>query len=385
MEMGLLEACIVAGMAFGLFLLLFVACAHLSALGRMVEEDSRKDLPDGPLPPVSIIMVAHNQRRMLEANLPAFLLQHYSRPFEVVVVDVASTDGTQEWLEKMEERYPHLRHTFVPATARDVSRQRLALTLGIKGAAYDRVMLTTVECSPASPDWLSRMAQAFADGRVQVVLGPSVCVPFSRGGFSMFWQQMLWLTWGRRHRPYRSGFTNVGYDRRLFLQHKGFASHATLVDGAVDIMVNQNATKDSTRVCVHPDALMTYRPEKISWDEGALFYMETRRHFTYGRLFRLHCVFMAVTPWLFSAGMACMAVAGLWADSLLLSVLAAVLWLAGLVAQSVSFRRSSSCLPGIPPCPMSFPLRWLAVLPESIGLYVRYLKADKSIFRKRFT
>lgn len=382
MEMGQQDVWIVAGVAVGLFLLLLLACVYVSALGRMVRKDSQKE-NQGLLPPVTVIMAVHNQRHMLEANLPAFLFQHYSQQFEVMVADQSSSDGTLDLLEQMEQKFPHLHHTFVPSTARDVSRQRLALMLAIKGASYDHVMLTVAECSPSSPHWLSRMASAFSNPQVQVVLGPSVCMPFCSGGFPMFWQQMMWLVWGCKHAPYRSGFTNVGYDRRLFMQHNGFASHAGLVDGAVDIMVNQNATRRNTRVCVHPDAVMTYRADRISRAESRLFYMETRRHFTHGFLFRLHYAFMSVVPWLFHAGMACVAVAGGLSGNLLLLVLAGVLWLSGLVAQSAGFYRSSRPL-GIPSCLLSFPLRWLAVLPEDVCLYVRYLFADKSIFRKRF-
>lgn len=380
-----LDIWIMAGTALGLFLLMFVACVYVSALGRMVRKAcTARDVPAEQLPGVTIVMAAHNQRHMLEANLPAFLLQHYGGRFEVMVaVDRSGTDGTLELLERMEKDYPHLRHTFVPSTARDVSRQRLALTLAIKGANYDRLLLTVPECSPCSPHWLSRMAGAFADAEVEVVLGPYVDQSAGRGGFAMWWRQLLWLVWAERHTPYRSGFANVGYDRRLFVRHNGFASHAGLVEGAVDIMVNQNANSRNTRVCVHPEAVMSYCSDRVSWASGRLFYMETRRHFVHGLAFRLWSAFMAVVPWLFHAGLAGVAVAGVWGREPLLAGWAGVLWLAGMVAMGVNFNRSWRAL-GLTRSVADFPIRWLAVLPGEVRIRLRYLFADKGIFRKKF-
>ena len=69
----------------------------------------------------------------LRKILPAILEQDYPQ-FEVIVINDASTDDTEDILGVMEEKYPHLYHSFTPESARYISHKKLALTLGIKPA-----------------------------------------------------------------------------------------------------------------------------------------------------------------------------------------------------------------------------------------------------------
>ena len=107
--------------------------------------------------PLTIVIPAHNQAEQLRRHLPAILNQDYEE-FEVVVVDIASTDDTRTFLEAMEQRYKYLRHTSTPASARDISLERLALTLGIRSAQHEWVVLTQADAEPASNQWLNRIA-----------------------------------------------------------------------------------------------------------------------------------------------------------------------------------------------------------------------------------
>ena len=112
---------------------------------------------------LSVVVPVYNQARCLERNLPVLLEQEFERYEVVVVMDESSTDDTKDILERLEERYPHLRHTFVPATARYVSRRKLAVTLGVRAARAPWVLFTCADALPAGPHWLSRMSAAMTD------------------------------------------------------------------------------------------------------------------------------------------------------------------------------------------------------------------------------
>jgi len=59
------------------------------------------------MPPLSVILCARNEADNLRKILPAILEQDYPQ-FEVIVINDASTDETEDVLGFMEEKYPHL-------------------------------------------------------------------------------------------------------------------------------------------------------------------------------------------------------------------------------------------------------------------------------------
>lgn len=124
------------------------------------------------LPPLSVILRARNEAENLRKILPAILEQDYPQ-FEVIVINDASTDDTEDILGVMEEKYPHLYHSFTPESARYISHKKLALTLGIKASKHDWLVFTETNCMPASNQWLKLMARNFTP-QTQIVLGLSL-------------------------------------------------------------------------------------------------------------------------------------------------------------------------------------------------------------------
>lgn len=57
---------------------------------------------------VSILCTTFNHARFIDMALASFFSQVTTHPFEVIVRDDASTDGTSDLLKKWEQRYPHL-------------------------------------------------------------------------------------------------------------------------------------------------------------------------------------------------------------------------------------------------------------------------------------
>ena len=103
------------------------------------------------LPPLSVILCARNEAENLRKILPAILEQDYPQ-FEVIVINDASTDDTEDILGVMEEKYPHLYHSFTPESARYISHKKLALTLGIKASKHDWLVFTETNCTTAQKD-----------------------------------------------------------------------------------------------------------------------------------------------------------------------------------------------------------------------------------------
>ncbi|MBV5343576.1 glycosyltransferase, partial [bacterium] len=109
-------------------------------------------------PGVSVVICARDEADNLRKFLPYFLDQDYPE-FEIIVVNDGSTDDSELLLTNMKEIYPKLRSTFVPYGATNFSTKKLALTLGIKAAKYDWILLTDADCMPDGKSWITNMAR----------------------------------------------------------------------------------------------------------------------------------------------------------------------------------------------------------------------------------
>jgi len=64
--------------------------------------------PRDDVPGVSIVCLTYNHRNYIEDALRGFLLQRTDFPFEIVIHDDASTDGTRQIIEQYAHAYPRL-------------------------------------------------------------------------------------------------------------------------------------------------------------------------------------------------------------------------------------------------------------------------------------
>ncbi|MCR5643033.1 MAG: glycosyltransferase [Prevotella sp.] len=125
-------------------------------------------------PTISVVMTVYDNARELEENLPAYLSQDYAAGYELIVVDESSTDDTDDVLTRFkstlsEEGPSRLYTTFLPRPNRLVSRQRMALTLGVKAAKNEWIVFSNIHNVP-SPTWLKEIAE-FAKGSTELIIG----------------------------------------------------------------------------------------------------------------------------------------------------------------------------------------------------------------------
>ena len=248
------------------------------------DDDPVGDIPDDRLPGVSVIIYARDNASDLHEMLPGVLAQDYpAEKMEVVVVNDGSVDEVTDVVNHLGQEHRNLYITFVPDEAHNLSRKKLAVSLGIKAAKKEVVVLTTAESRPASDRWLRLMAAPFANKETEVALG-CASIDSLKGGalrFDEIARATTWLSSALRGRPYRGTGFNLAYRRELFFEAKGFSRSLNLQNGDDDIFINQIANRDNTSVVLSPEALV-----KVSFQRPRAAFRDLRlRHcFTQRRL-----------------------------------------------------------------------------------------------------
>ena len=117
---------------------------------------------------ISIIVCAKNEFQNLKDKLPAILNQDYP-DYEVIVVNDQSVDDTTVLLKEFEKQYPNLVVVTIEKHINKRPGKKLALTLGIKTAKHEYLLLTDADCLPNSKNWAMQMCSNF--NSADIVLG----------------------------------------------------------------------------------------------------------------------------------------------------------------------------------------------------------------------
>lgn len=356
------------------------------SLGRLVRRQTASQGNTQSRQAVSIIIPVHDHSAYLRNCLPLLLGQDYEAPFEVIVVDQQSSDETLSLLEDLEQAYPHLLHTLCPASARDISMQRLALTLGVRLAQYDWVVFLQAGCQPADAHWLSAFTAPF-DEQSDAVLGISVLEPSGRWRvrcmqFHRLWHQMMWLPSRQRTAPFHGDPACLAYRRSLFFLHQGFASSALLTSGAEALLLNHNVPAARCAVSIARDAILRQKaPHPRVWTRERTFFVETRhhQHHLLGTRLRYAARLLAPPLFLLSGVLLC------WLSWPMWQVTAAVvaLWFILALARQYSFHLTTQAL-GLPAYIFTLPLLRHRIPRWDIASWLRWRSTDKRTFRRKF-
>jgi len=254
----------------------------------------RKPRSRAKKPPLSVIICARNEEKNLRKNIPKILDQVYPE-FEVVVVDDCSEDKTEFVLREFAAQDPRFRYTRIHKDQKFTHGKKLALSVGIKSARHEHLVLTDADCSPASKHWLIGMARHFSEG-AEVVLGyggfvnrKSLLNNLIR--FDAMFIALQYMTMARRGIPYMGTGRNLAYVKSLFFANKGFSSHSHLASGDDDLFISQVATRRNTAVEYSPET-HTRSEAKRSFRD---WIRQKRRHLTTSTLYPIPVILLLGT------------------------------------------------------------------------------------------
>lgn len=238
------------------------------------EETTEDAAATQPLPPVTILITAHDNLPELERNLHTFLEQKYPADYQVVVVCQSSDGETIDFLKRQSSENPHLYYTFIPESSRYMSRKKLQITVGVKAAKYEWILLTEPACMACSEDWLACMTRQCQEPN-HLVLGyvstEESCKSVRR--FDIIRKAYYLLRRAQRSYGYRTNMPNVIFRKSDFMREQGYQGNLEYVRGEYDFLVNKYAAFGDTAVELDSDAWLTRdEPTNKAWHNAHLYH-----------------------------------------------------------------------------------------------------------------
>ncbi|MBI3883000.1 MAG: glycosyltransferase [Sphingobacteriales bacterium] len=235
---------------------------------------------------VSVIICARDEAANLAKNLPGSLIQQYNTTHEIIVVDDNSFDDTKYLLEEFQRNNKQLQIVELKQEAQLIPGKKFPLSMGIKRARYEIVLLTDADCIPASEYWIDKM-QAIFDNETEIVLGYGAY--HKKSGllnkiirWETFHTAIQYLNYTLAGMPYMGVGRNLSYKKEVFYRHKGFSAHNHIASGDDDLFVNMAATKTNTKISIDKDTFTLSEPSKTftQWIK------QKNRHYSASRFYK---------------------------------------------------------------------------------------------------
>lgn len=229
------------------------------------------------LPPVSVIMVVENADT-LERNLPVYLQQEYDPGVEYIVVFKEGDKDTSDVLKRLAS-HENVRKTFVPDSSRYMSDKKLAVTLGVKAARTEWIVLVEPASLPTGNDWLKRLASHFTSEKNLVMGYTKIKEATDFMNFYHHHTASYLIRHALKGIAFRTNMHELAFRKNEFIREDGYRGNLKYIRGEYDFLVNKFAKKNQTAVFFDQEA---YIEEDFSseqtWQKCRLFYQSTREH-----------------------------------------------------------------------------------------------------------
>lgn len=258
------------------------------------------------MPAVSVIVSAFDNPELALLKIASILNQNYEGDFEVILIvdnEKVKEDYFKNQLETLPNRH-RLKTTFVPDSSHYMGMQKLAVTLGVKAASFEWVLLTDCHTEPLSHNWLNTMARncygkdivmgyttvakdkftvGKADATVSAYRLPILDKKEQRMDDFQRFERHLWQLYNLHHAEngiaYSTAGGNLMFKKSMFMKQKGYSGNLKYTFGEYEFLVNGFAQKDNVAVETHPDAWCArdkYTPHEF--DLYHRCFQETRKH-----------------------------------------------------------------------------------------------------------
>lgn len=253
---------------------------HVPLADTHQDADETEAAPAAKGKPMTILVtVAQRQCEALQRHLPQLLQQQYEPGFRVIVVAGKGDSETEDVINRFSDN-PLLYATYVPQSSRYMSRKKLAVTLGVKAAQTEWIVMTDATCAPASDHWLADLA-AHCTEEHNLIVGYANYDDESPAyyRFDRLQTACYLMLEAQQRTAYRAIGPVVAFRKSEFLAEDGFRGHLQFMRGEYDYLVNKYAQPGKTAIVSQPDAwTIEDAPTRKEWRSSHIYYTHTRKN-----------------------------------------------------------------------------------------------------------
>lgn len=301
------------------------------------------------LPKVSVVIYSTVDEERLTLALEAVCAQDYP-DFEVIVVCDATFETSEMLAEKYAAMFGNVYVTFIPPGSHNLSRRKLALTLGTKAANGEVIVTTVANADFGSSSWLRELVEPFRCADTEITLGYSrMDYTEMKGGakwyreFNTLLTDARWIGYALSGHPYRGDGFNLAFRREVFFRCKGYSKSMHLHSGDDDLFVSEIARRHNTGIVITPSSIVTTEWGNSSarvWNLRKSQYDFTARWLPQGPFMRAGAA--SFSQWLVL--LVAVAASVVTLPAFIHAIVAGVLWLVFLSFEIAIYRRAASRL-----------------------------------------
>lgn len=127
----------------------------------------------------SVVIIAKNQKHILQKSLPVLLDQNFREKYEIIVIDSGSTDGAREYVESLP-----IQLVKIKPKAFNFAK---AFNIGAKKAKGKYLVRLSGDVIPIGRNWLNEIIKPFIKPRVGGTYGIYTITGRKGYGYSDFW------------------------------------------------------------------------------------------------------------------------------------------------------------------------------------------------------
>lgn len=228
--------------------------------------------------PISVVIIAHDNAPELKKHLTAYLTQDYTADYEIIVVADKNDPETEDVI-KLFGKNKNLYATFLPTSSYYISRRKLAITVGMKAAHNDWVIVTDAWCAPDSDKWIENIAKECRNDK-DIILGYTHYEDnaSTHCHYEHLRNTMYNMRCALNSDSYGTCSPLIAMRKELFLKEDGFVGNLQYARGEYDFMVNKFGTKYNSSIAINEEAASTeLLPVKKLWINKHLHHIAYRK------------------------------------------------------------------------------------------------------------